>query len=326
MQAERSRLPHTALLALSIIIVGYLTYRDMLGYFFTAQDSPTLIDTARIHSFNDVLRIFNEPLMNGTTLTELSLFYRPIATLSYSLDYSIWGLNPFGYHLTDLILHVLVSLLVFVLLLRLAGKPPAAWLGAIIFTTHPILVESVPAVARRHDVIAALFVLASLLFYVKHRSGPRRPPVYALASILSYLLALGAKEIAIILPALIVSYLVIFSPHQQSLLARAGAALKSAVPFLVVTVLFLGSGYFEWRIVQTGESVGKTPWLIFALMYMPAVASIVARLTFRDGFGDVSFRFGGRTGRRAMALAWAYPIAVGSLAYGTAWATGLAKF
>jgi len=92
------------------------------------------------------------------------------------------------------------------------------------------------------------------------------------------------------------------------------------------TVLFLGSGYFEWRIVQTGESIGKIPWLIFALMYMPAVASIVARLTLQEGFDDVSFRFGGRNGIRAMSLAWAYPVAVGFLAYGTAWATGLAKF
>jgi membrane protease YdiL (CAAX protease family) len=61
-------------------------------------------------------------------------------------------------------------------------------------------------------------------------------------------------------------------------------------------------------------------------MYMPAVASIVPRLTFRDGFGDVSFRFGGWEGIRAMSLAWAYTVAVGFLAYGTAWATGLAKF
>src|SRR5262245_60289353 len=91
-------------------------------------------------------------------------------------------------------------------------------------------------------------------------------------------------------------------------------------------VLFLGSGYFEWRIVHTGESIGSTPWLAFALMYMPAVASMVARLTFREGFGDVSFRFGGRKGMRAMWLAWAYPIVVGSLAYGIAWATGLAQF
>ncbi len=92
------------------------------------------------------------------------------------------------------------------------------------------------------------------------------------------------------------------------------------------TVLFLGSGYFEWRILQTGESIRATPLLMFALMYMPAMASIVARLTLRDGFGDVSFRFGGSEGMRATSLAWAYPVAVGFLAYGIAWTTGLAKF
>jgi membrane protease YdiL (CAAX protease family) len=84
--------------------------------------------------------------------------------------------------------------------------------------------------------------------------------------------------------------------------------------------------FLEWKIVQTGESIGKTPWLILALMYTPAVASIIARLAFREGFGDVSFLLGGREGRRAILLAWIYPIVVGLLAYGTAWATGLAKF
>jgi membrane protease YdiL (CAAX protease family) len=101
--------------------------------------------------------------------------------------------------------------------------------------------------------------------------------------------------------------------------ARRGLAVYFAL-------LFLGSGYFEWRIAQTGESIGKTSGLVLALMYIPAVASIVARLTFRDAFDDVSFRFGGSEGIRAMALAWTYPAAVGFLAYGTAWASGLATF
>src|SRR5688572_3029620 len=199
MKLEQKRFLITSVLVLSIILLGYLTYQDMLGYFFTAQDATTLIDTGRVHSFQDVLRILNEPLMNGTTLTKLSLFYRPVATLSYSLDYSIWGLNPFGYHLTDLILHILVALAVYLLLLRLTeGKRAAAWLGAVLFTTHPILVESVPSIPRRHDCIAVLLLLLSLLLFMKHRSSPRRGSIYLLISLFCYLLALGAKEIAVI--------------------------------------------------------------------------------------------------------------------------------
>lgn len=92
------------------------------------------------------------------------------------------------------------------------------------------------------------------------------------------------------------------------------------------TALILGSIFFEWKVVQTGESIEKEPWLIFALMYMPAMASTIARLAFREGFGDVSFRLGGHEGRRTVLLAWAYPMVVGCLAYGVAWATGLGKF
>ena len=242
MKLEQKRVLITSLLVLSIVIIGYLTYQDMLGYFFTAQDSTTLIDTGRVRSFRDVLRIFNEPLMNGTTLTKLSLFYRPIATLSYSLDYSIWGLNPFGYHLTDLILHILVSLAVFLLLLRLTeGKQAAAWLGAVIFTIHPILVESVPAIPRRHDSYCSA-VPARLSAYFLSSTAPAQGAgaVYLLISLFCYLLALGAKEIAVIFPALIVGYLVIFSPNRKSILARVGGALKSSLPYLVVTPLFLG--------------------------------------------------------------------------------------
>src|SRR5262245_45184574 len=92
------------------------------------------------------------------------------------------------------------------------------------------------------------------------------------------------------------------------------------------TVLILGSIFLEWKIIQTGESIEKTPWLILALMYTPAVASIVARLALRDGFEDVSFHFGAREGVRMIVLAWVYPMVVGLVAYGTAWATGLAAF
>jgi uncharacterized protein len=90
--------------------------------------------------------------------------------------------------------------------------------------------------------------------------------------------------------------------------------------------LILGSIFFEWKIIQTGDSIDKNPLLILALMYMPAVASIIARLALREGFGDVCFRFGGREGGRAILLAWTYPMVVGFVAYGTAWAVGVAEF
>jgi len=81
------------------------------------------------------------------------------------------------------------------------------------------------------------------------------------------------------------------------------------------------SGVFEGLAIITGNVL----W-VFVLMWMPALASIVARLALREGFADVSFRLGGRQGWRMVGIGFILPSVIGLLAYGTAWALGLAHF
>ncbi|MCC6557121.1 MAG: CPBP family intramembrane metalloprotease [Polyangiaceae bacterium] len=85
------------------------------------------------------------------------------------------------------------------------------------------------------------------------------------------------------------------------------------------------SGLFEALKIFRVRTLGPVP-VIFLLMWTPAVASFVARIALREGFGDLSLRLGGSRGRRAVLLAAAFPLAVGALAYGLAWTTGLAAF
>ena len=70
---------------------------------------------------------------------------------------------------------------------------------------------------------------------------------------------------------------------------------------------------------------GSLSWVL-ALMWTPAAASVVARLVLHEGFGDVSFRLGGRRGWEAIAAALVFPIITGLIAYGIAWTTGLVQF
>jgi membrane protease YdiL (CAAX protease family) len=91
-------------------------------------------------------------------------------------------------------------------------------------------------------------------------------------------------------------------------------------------VLIAGSSFLESKILRVGESIEKVPALILALMYMPAAASFLARFALKEGFADISLRFGGRKSGWPIFLAWGYPIAVGVLAYGLAWVSGLAEF
>lgn len=91
-------------------------------------------------------------------------------------------------------------------------------------------------------------------------------------------------------------------------------------------ILLAGSALFEGLLLRAGDSVGNHPALVFALMWMPALASFVARTALREGVRDVSFRFGGRSGARMTLVGWLFPLAVGAVAYGVAWSTGLATF
>lgn len=91
-------------------------------------------------------------------------------------------------------------------------------------------------------------------------------------------------------------------------------------------VLIVISAAIEGWLISHGGLAGPWQLLVIPLMYTPALASVVARLAGGEGFADVSFRWGGMRGTRAAVTAWLLPVAVGGLAYGAAWASGLAQF
>jgi membrane protease YdiL (CAAX protease family) len=101
------------------------------------------------------------------------------------------------------------------------------------------------------------------------------------------------------------------------------AAKRSVIVYLLAVAAV--SAVLQTMIARSGRPVGENP-LIVALMWTPGVVSIVVRLVLRQGFGDVSWRVGGRRTFAAIGVVCAYPIVVGGLAYGAAWATGLATF
>src|SRR5579863_463894 len=92
------------------------------------------------------------------------------------------------------------------------------------------------------------------------------------------------------------------------------------------TVLIAGSAYFEHKVLLLGGSIQNHLGIIFWLVWWVTVSSIVARLLLRESPRDVSFRWGGWMGTRAMAVATLMPLVVGFTAYGIAWSSGLAHF
>lgn len=92
-------------------------------------------------------------------------------------------------------------------------------------------------------------------------------------------------------------------------------------------VLVLVSAFLEWKmILQTGESADKFSWLGLMLVCTPTLAAVIARVALGEGIRDISFHLGGREGRKALLVAWLFPLWVGLVAYGAAWASRLAQF
>lgn len=109
------------------------------------------------------------------------------------------------------------------------------------------------------------------------------------------------------------------TPEQRK--ARRGLAL-------FLTLVIIGTVPILTAVIRSGHRVEDTAVLPFmiALMWVPALASMITRLVLREGFADISLRIGGRNGRRAIVLALIFPAVAGTIAYGGAWLTGLAQF
>jgi tetratricopeptide (TPR) repeat protein len=126
--------------------------------------------------------------------------YFPLAYTILRIERSLWDLNPAGYHLLNILLHVANALLVWWILGRL--KVPGAWLASAIFALHPVQVESVAWISELKNVLMAFFFLLTLAAWIEHAdqtTGRRR--IFYIAALILYLLALFAKSTACTLPA-----------------------------------------------------------------------------------------------------------------------------
>jgi len=119
------------------------------------------------------------------------LGYRPLVAISHELDTALWGKNPAGHHMTNIVLHLLVALLLAILIRDIGYSRGAMIMGTLIVSVHPLTVEPVSAISFRTDIMATAFMLGSLLLARRARYVP---------AILVFLGALLCKETALLLP------------------------------------------------------------------------------------------------------------------------------
>src|SRR3990170_1688363 len=152
---------------LILIIFSLIIYSNSLFNSFVWVDHTQIVQKEHIiQDFNGLVNVFSHG-MPGFSSSVQGGYYRPIINLSYSIDYWIWGLNPFGFHLTNILAHTFTGIVLYFILLRILRQQSVAFLASILFLAHPIHTEAVAWVSGRADMIFTLFYLLSILFYIR---------------------------------------------------------------------------------------------------------------------------------------------------------------
>ncbi len=153
--------------------------------------------------------------------------YFPLVYTTFRFERDLWGLNPLGFHLVNVLLHGINAVLVWLVLRRL--QIPGSWLAAAIFALHPVQVETVAWITELKSIESLFFCLLAVLAWMQFidTAGPQRWRFYALA-LAAYLAALFAKTTACTLPAALV--LVLWLRGQRFVPARAAQIF----PFVLI--------------------------------------------------------------------------------------------
>ena len=128
--------------------------------------------------------------------------WHPLTSLSHMLDCQVYGLNAGGHHFTNVLLHTLAVVLLFLFLQQVTGAPWRSAFVAAVFAVHPLRVESVAWIAERKDVLSGVFFMLTLLAYARYVSGERSLRRY-LSVAFFFALGLMAKPMLVTLPGVL---------------------------------------------------------------------------------------------------------------------------
>jgi Tfp pilus assembly protein PilF len=251
-EEDRSRFVFFGLLCL--VLTGIVVYSHILHAPFVFDDYSSVVDNETIKNLSSSLR--------NTSDT------RYVTLLSFALNHAAGGTDPFGYHLVNVLIHVLNAILVYYLVLVLCKSPKLAdtkvsrqfiaFSTAFIFVAHPVQTQAVTYIAQRATSLATFFYLFSLVMYVKARICQIAVPgtknrnilrifsvssmIFFLISVVFAVLAIKSKQIAITLPAMIILLELCFFTgpfHANRHVSKGKRLLIVALVSLIVVLVLL---------------------------------------------------------------------------------------
>lgn len=220
---------------IALLIGCCVIYAQTLGFEFipTWDDGNLVIRNSRIRglTLTHLAALFGKPV---------DITYDPLHIMSFSLEYALWGLNPAGYHLTNMVLHGVNACLLYAVVRGITGSGTASLLASMLFAVHPLNVENVAWVSERKTLLSTFFLLLSLRLYLVF-TARKFSRLYA-GSLVCFILAILSKPTAVILPLVLLAY--------EAVLGTAGISWRRPAAFFVTAA----AGVFVtvWTYHQSG--------------------------------------------------------------------------
>ena len=209
---------------LSLVLLTILVFSPALRNGFTNWDDDLDIlynPKIRIHSFSDVMHLFDLPLNNASV---------SLRNLTYALEYHLFGFKPVFFIADNILLHTANTVLVFYFIRLLVGNVPMAILSALVFSLSPLRVESVAWISQRKDVLYAFFYLIGLIQYVYFLTS-RDQRKFLIRAIIFFILACLSKPQGLSFPFSMVALCFFFDRKD---------ILKKWLPTLITAMSLMG--------------------------------------------------------------------------------------
>jgi tetratricopeptide (TPR) repeat protein len=231
-----------------ITVLLLAVYGNTLNHGFVWDDTDIIVENLQLQKLSNIPSLFlSEDKIEGSTG-----YYRPLTYISFALDHAIWGLNPVGYNITNLLLHILVALLFYQVIATLFKNENLALAATLIFSLHPIVGETINFHSGgRNTLLCAAFIMLSLLFYIREKR---------IAAAICFAGAIFSKEFGLLLPAILFIY--------DRFIKNEKPRLTSYLPFLVPVIVYfsLRSYVIEksslLSALNFSESLWVSPYLV----------------------------------------------------------------
>jgi protein O-mannosyl-transferase len=255
--AERSRKKWMVIICLTLTVGTFALYYPILGHGFVNFDDDGYITE-------------NPHVENGLSWAGIIWAFKsgyaanwhPLTWISHMVDCQLFGLNPAGHHLVNVLFHTANTLLLFVLLNYMTGAMWRSAFVATLFGWHPLHVESVAWAAERKDVLSAFFWMLTLIAYARYVTGEKRAglfssfllsPFYCLA-LFFFACGLMSKPMVVTLPFVLL--LLDFWPLQRLKLSTIQRLIIEKIPFFALSIT---TCIVTYRVQKTGGAVSGDP-------------------------------------------------------------------